>query len=194
MSKQERILAAALETISEKGPHETTIDEIAQRAGVAKGTVYLYFRNKDSLLSSLMQMGLDNLESAILARVNAESEPVEQLKVLISEHVTQTYKHITLAKVLWQQASNVALPLELKQEFLVRLKRQVDLVEGILKKGQAAHRLTLVDARVTARAIIGSLNRAVFDLDDPGSSPDSDVIIKTITHMILDGLVRTGGN
>mgnify|MGYP004707043205 CR=1 FL=1 len=75
MSKPKRILEAAVEVIAEKGLHETTIDEIAQRAGVAKGTVYLYFKNKESLLASLMQVGLEAFESAVRRRVAAHSEP-----------------------------------------------------------------------------------------------------------------------
>lgn len=93
MSKPKRILEAAVEVIAEKGLHETTIDEIAQRAGVAKGTVYLYFKNKESLLASLMQVGLEAFESAVRRRVAAHSEPVGQLKALIEEHVTQMHNH-----------------------------------------------------------------------------------------------------
>jgi AcrR family transcriptional regulator len=55
--KEERvkeIIAVAKTVFFEKGYFDSTIDEIAQRAGISKGTVYLYFKNKDELYASLM--------------------------------------------------------------------------------------------------------------------------------------------
>ena len=48
-SAKERILEAALEIFSQKGFHPATTDEIAERAGVGKGTLYRYFETKDKL-------------------------------------------------------------------------------------------------------------------------------------------------
>ncbi|WP_170920361.1 TetR/AcrR family transcriptional regulator [Desulfacinum hydrothermale] len=59
---RDRILEAALEVFSEKGFHHATMDEIADRAGVGKGTVYRYFSSKDNLFSQLVQARLQELE------------------------------------------------------------------------------------------------------------------------------------
>ena len=195
MSKPERILEAALEVIAEKGPHETTIDEIAQRAGVAKGTVYLYFKNKDSLLASLMQVGLDAFDSAVRRRVAGHSDPIEQLKALIEEHVTQLHNHLKFGNIIWSQTSHT-LPLELKEVFRECAKAYVDLLSTILERGRECGSMQVLDARMTARAIIGSMNQAVFDFTNPGCNTGTDcrTVIDAITFFIFNGVIKSGGN
>ena len=57
--KRERILEGALEAFAEKGFYNTKVSEIAGKAGVADGTIYLYFKNKDDLLISLFEDRMD---------------------------------------------------------------------------------------------------------------------------------------
>ena len=196
MSKPERILEAALEVIAEKGPHETTIDEIAQRAGVAKGTVYLYFKNKDSLLAALMQVGLEAFESAVRRRVAEHSEPVEQLRALIEEHVTQMHNHLKFGKIIWSQTSHANLPSDIKDAFMNRARSYIDLLSSILEQGQKSGCMHVLDTRMTARAIVGCMNQAVFDFTEPKCSTDTDCkrIIDSISFFIFNGLIKSGGS
>lgn len=59
--KSENILLAALHQLSEKGFSETTMDDIAKRAGVAKGTLYLYYPSKESLLMAIAEKTVQTL-------------------------------------------------------------------------------------------------------------------------------------
>jgi len=194
MSKQERILRAAQDIIAEKGPHETTIDDIAARAGVAKGTVYLYFKNKDSLLASLMQIGLEAFEAAVRRKVEAHSEPREQLRALIEEHVAQMHNHVKFGKIIWSQTSHAVLPPELKTMLMNCARSYVDLVSTILIRGHECGCMHILDARMTARAIIGSMNQAVFDFTDPNNVTDCKTTTKAITFFIFNGITMSGGN
>ncbi len=58
---KERILEAALEVFSHKGFHPATMDEIAEKAGVGKGTLYRYFETKEKLFAELVQLRLEEL-------------------------------------------------------------------------------------------------------------------------------------
>jgi len=58
MARRETILKAAKAVFAEKGVFATTIDDIAERAEVAKGTIYLYFRAKEEMFAALMDEGL----------------------------------------------------------------------------------------------------------------------------------------
>ncbi len=60
-SAKERILEAALEVFSNKGFHSATTDEIAERAGVGKGTLYRYFETKDKLFQELVRLRTEEL-------------------------------------------------------------------------------------------------------------------------------------
>ena len=53
--RRDAILSAALEEFSARGFADTRLDDVAQRAGVAKGTIYLYFRDKESLFQDLVR-------------------------------------------------------------------------------------------------------------------------------------------
>lgn len=59
---KDRILDAALDVFSDKGFHLATVDEIAERAGVGKGTLYRYFPNKEGLFNELVRLQLEDLE------------------------------------------------------------------------------------------------------------------------------------
>jgi AcrR family transcriptional regulator len=58
-ARPSEILAAALQVIAEEGIAGARMDDIAKRAGVTKGTIYLYFENKDVLFKSLLLSSTD---------------------------------------------------------------------------------------------------------------------------------------
>src|SRR5437867_3606082 len=79
-SEQRRaeILEAALSLFSSKGFHETTMEEVAHAAGVAKGTIYLYFPSKEHVLLALKREFMQGLTTAVADIV---AEAIEQLEV-----------------------------------------------------------------------------------------------------------------
>jgi AcrR family transcriptional regulator len=68
-AKHEAILAAALDEFSARGFAATRLDDVARRAGVAKGTIYLYFRDKEALFQELVRTMLVPLVGALEAPV-----------------------------------------------------------------------------------------------------------------------------
>jgi len=193
MGKQELILLAALEVVAEKGCHEASIDEIAERAGIAKGTIYLYFRSKDRLLAALFRRGIEKMGATIKEKVESEPHPVAQVKALIREHATETYRHIGFVKVLMSQSDLVAFPRESRDELLAAYRDYFAFVKSVLQRGQAVGAFASFDAAIMARAIGGSINHAIFAVEDPTESPDLDTIIETLTKLILSGVVKSGG-
>ena len=73
--RREAILAAALEEFSARGFAATRLDDVARRAGVAKGTIYLYFRDKESLFQELVRAMVSPLVGAI------EAAPLRDLPI-----------------------------------------------------------------------------------------------------------------
>ena len=83
--KRRRILQAAVKVFARKGYFAARVTEIAQRAGVADGTIYLYFRGKEDILVSLF----DELMAEHVERARAEMQAVEDAPSrlrLIAEH------------------------------------------------------------------------------------------------------------
>ncbi len=77
-ARRDAILAAALEEFSTRGFGATRLDDVARRAGVAKGTIYLYFRDKETLFQELIRAMLTPLVGTIEA-MGAVDLPVRQL-------------------------------------------------------------------------------------------------------------------
>jgi len=71
-ARREAILAAALDEFSARGFEATRLDDVARRAGIAKGTIYLYFRDKESLFQELVRTMLTPLVGSIEAMGKAD--------------------------------------------------------------------------------------------------------------------------
>lgn len=80
--KRQKILNAARQVLGEKEIHETLMDEIANRAGVAKGTLYLYFQSKEDLFKGLFQQTLSNLVIRVGESVKGKLSGKETLKAV----------------------------------------------------------------------------------------------------------------
>lgn len=72
--KYNQILDAAVEVIAENGFHRSQVSKIAKKAGVADGTIYLYFKNKEDLLVSLFQNKMGNF----IERIRKATENVDK--------------------------------------------------------------------------------------------------------------------
>ena len=86
------ILAAARRLMEQKGLDSLTMDEIAQAAGVAKGTIYLYFQSKDELIIALLSQVGDAIASdleGILAKPDSSSDKLVQVLKLLLHYVEQ---------------------------------------------------------------------------------------------------------
>lgn len=106
--RQERealILQVAEEVLLEKGYYETSIDEIAARVGIAKGTVYLHFPSKEDLVIAIfardMRSFLQNIDEAV------ETKPTSQAKLEAILHLLYTGLFCKHAQFVYNMYSNV---------------------------------------------------------------------------------------
>ncbi len=99
-NKHKKILAAAVEVFSEKGFYNSRVSEIAQRANVADGTIYLYFKNKDDILISLFEEEFGKIVDDMREELEKESDPVQKLRRFILAHFTIIAKRQQLLDVL----------------------------------------------------------------------------------------------
>ena len=76
---KEAILQAAIQLFGEKGFEKTSIEELAQRAGIGKGTVYSYFRTKSDILHSFCEYELEILHQELTARADQDISILEQM-------------------------------------------------------------------------------------------------------------------
>jgi TetR/AcrR family fatty acid metabolism transcriptional regulator len=158
--KRRRILQAAVKVFARKGYFAARVSEIAARAGVADGTIYLYFGGKEDILVSLF----DEVMSEHVTRARAEMEAVEdapsRLRLLAEHHLRALGADRDLA---------VVFQVELRQstKFMERftatwLRRYFDLVTSVIEQGQREGTLRSdLPRKLVAKAFFGTLDELV---------------------------------
>ena len=80
--RRNELLIAARAIFSKKGFHEATIDDVAEAADVAKGTVYLYYKSKRDLYLEALRFGIESLNRELEVKVSEAGTCLEKLRVL----------------------------------------------------------------------------------------------------------------
>jgi TetR/AcrR family fatty acid metabolism transcriptional regulator len=132
--KREKILKAAIKIFARDGFFNAKVEDIARQAGVATGTTYLYFKNKDDLLISIFEEEMMPIIKSAEEVIDAADTPDEKIRAFIAHHLQLVEENADMAHLL---------QVELRQssKFLVnysgtKFKEYLDLISDILKKGQ----------------------------------------------------------
>lgn len=96
---RQRLYDAAVALIAERGYAATTVDQIAERAGVAKGTVYYNFTGKAALFAALLEYGIDRLAQT-LREATAGRAPLDALDAVVGAELEFIGEHEAFARLL----------------------------------------------------------------------------------------------
>jgi AcrR family transcriptional regulator len=96
------ILRAALASFASEGLYATRIEDITERAGIAKGTFYLYFDDKDALVAAVVARGFDALRSAVEARLVGARTLREEARLVARAHLDFFAGHPDYVRILHQ--------------------------------------------------------------------------------------------
>lgn len=159
-SKRERILRAATDVFAKNGYFKAKVSEIAKAAGVADGTIYLYFDGKEDVLTTIFREHTRSYLQSLERDLANIRRPDEQLRVAIRHHLETLGRDRALAVV-----SQVELRHSLK--FMSLLSQQevadyLDMIRKIIENGQAegAFRRTL-HPQLVAKSVFGILDEMV---------------------------------
>ncbi len=155
--KRERILRAAVRVFAKKGFYASRVSEIAHAAGVADGTIYLYFKSKDDVLTSLFEDRMTRLLAVLREEIAAAPDAQAKVRRMIELQLGLLDGERDLAEVVTvnlRQSSKL-----LKQYAAKRFTEYLELMAGVISEGQQRGELRGdVSARVMARAIFGALD------------------------------------
>ncbi len=155
--KRERILDAAVKVFARKGFHATRVSEVAKAAGVADGTIYLYFESKDHLLVSLFEHRVGRLLAYLETELPRASSAAHRLRRIIELQLGLLEGERDLAEVITvilRQSS------KLMREYAVpAFSAYLDAIASVIAEGQAAGELRDdVSPHLAARAVFGALD------------------------------------
>jgi AcrR family transcriptional regulator len=170
--RQQDILEAAREVFFEKGIHRTTVDDVASQAEISKGTVYLYFQSKESILAHLLLEGLSILLSQLeAAYAPQEPLPAEQhLCQLVDAYwrFSQAYPdYFRLLMALDRGRFRERVAAEMYQQILTGSTRGLELVAKAIQQGVREGTFSTNDPLLAAGVLWGSLNGALTLMANP---------------------------
>lgn len=185
-NKKTRILKSAVKVFARKGFHETKVAEIARAAGVADGTIYLYFKNKDDLLISLFEDQMDRLNEQLRSDLNGLPDTALRVRHVVRCQLGHVKDHRDLAEVLsvtLRQSNRF-----LRQFAAPKFSEYLDIIAEVIAEGQRKGEIRDdVAPRVVARALYGALDGLMLTWA-LGRSPASR--LERAALQVADVLVR----
>ena len=155
--KRERILLAAMRVFASKGFFGAKVADIALDAGVADGTIYLYFKSKDEVLTSLFEDRMSRLLAVMRAEIAAHDSATNRIRRLIELQLGLLEGERDLAEVVTvnlRQSTKL-----LKQYAARRFMEYLELMASVIADGQHHGEFRAdVSPRIVARAIFGALD------------------------------------
>jgi TetR/AcrR family fatty acid metabolism transcriptional regulator len=205
--KRERILTAAERIFAKHGFFAARVSEIAKEAGVADGTIYLYFKSKDDLLISLFESRMSQVNAALEAAIEAEAKatPSRQLHAFIRTYLKLVHDEPAAAEVLTielRQSSKFMKEYD-NPQFVAFLR----MLGAIISAGQDKGEIDpSIPSHVAARMIFGMLDelslawvlsKTTISTGTPGTRPKkfdivraADWVVALVTNGLANGVDR----
>jgi TetR/AcrR family transcriptional regulator, fatty acid metabolism regulator protein len=157
VDKRARILKSAVKVFARKGFHETKVAEIARAAGVADGTIYLYFKSKDDLLISVFEETVEELSSRLSTDLGSLPDTASKVRHVVRSQLGIIKAQRDLAEVLsitLRQSNRF-----LRQFAAPKFSAYLDIISAVIEQGQQNGEIRAdVSPRVVARALYGALD------------------------------------
>lgn len=188
--KEQRILDAAKVLFARYGLKKTSIEEIAQYAGLGKGTIYLYFKSKDEIFSTLCGMIKSSLMHELDESLKPLTLPQEKLRMLI---YTRLRFFDRMAKEFGMTAES---PVDreynpsLESAKAEMSKVQITMIQTIIEEGMQRGDFRTASAEITAFGIYYALEALSKPWQCGGRMLDIDEKINATVNLFLDGLLR----
>ncbi|WP_242240599.1 TetR/AcrR family transcriptional regulator [Bacillus cereus group sp. BfR-BA-01309] len=182
--KYNQIIDAAVIVIAEKGYHQAQVSKIAKQAGVADGTIYLYFKNKEDILISLFQEKMGEFVETIRQKTAGIESAVSKLFMLVETHFLLLSQNDPLAIVtqLELRQSNQDLRLKINEVLKGYLQVMDEILEIGIKQGEFQADLNV---RVARQMIFGTVDEVVTNWVMSDHKYDLVALSKTVHGLLI---------
>ncbi len=189
------ICAAALDVFTERGFAAAKLDDIARRAGVSKGTLYLYFKDKDELFRAAVRdtiaPDIDSVSGALLASDLPFEDCIRMLLKRFAE-VSAKVPVGAVAKMVVGESRNFPKLAKVWHDEIV--SKAIGLIAALIEKGQRRGEVRAGDPRLHAFSLMGPMMIAILwreTLQPAGGAPvDIEAMAAQHAETILGGLLK----
>jgi AcrR family transcriptional regulator len=188
-ARRAQVLRHAKRIFARKGYHRTNVAGIIARAGIARGTFYLYFHNKRDLFEELLAQVVGELKTRVhrIRLGPGEPSPVDQLRANLRRVLNYVLAERDLTDILLNHSVGFDHELDVKiRDFYDRIAEQI---QRSLDLGVAMRLVRRCDTRITAYCILGGIKEVVGQLARERRR-DIGVLVEEILDFGLKGVAR----
>ena len=159
--KREKILESAIKVFSKTGRTNTKISDIAEEAGIGKGTIYEYFQSKDEVFSATFNYFMEKQEEVIARRLNRIHDPLEKLRAFFSawaEVLEGEYlDYLEIVLDFWAEGVRKGDD-SWKIDLNVLYTENIGYLDKILQECVTSREIKPVDTKLIAAIMLGALD------------------------------------
>lgn len=192
LNHRQEMLAAALQLFSEKGYHNVSMHEIAERADFAIGTLYKFFKNKEDLYRALMLEQADKFHEAVIKAISEPGGEVEKLRNYVQVKGEIFRANVAVIRLYFAETRGATFYVHagLEQEIRDRYRRFMHTLSKVFEKGIKRKRFKkIADPFHLAIALDSITNAFLFLwLEDPDHYPypkNPDIILNILFKGLL---------
>lgn len=183
---RERIVRTARDLIAQGGYAEARVAAVAERAGVATGTVYRYFPSKAELFAEVFRRASQREVDAMAEATLADGRPAAERAATAAELWAR--RALRARRLAYSLLAEPVDPL-VEAERLAFRRAYRDVIAALIADGVAAGELPRQDPEITAAALVGALGEAlVGPLSPAGDEVDPDVLVAEVVSFWLRAL------
>jgi TetR/AcrR family fatty acid metabolism transcriptional regulator len=186
-SKYHRILEAAVKIFARQGFHQSTVAQIAKEAGVADGTIYLYFKNKDDIMVHFFGFKAKQVFDRFHAEVARGADSVEKLRNLVRVHLSEFQRDPDMAVVYHVETHQISRLAE--DQIRAMGKMYHDIISDIVEEGQQEGLLRRdLYLSLVKRLILGAVDETIGAWLHSGRSYDLISMADPLADLFIKGI------
>jgi TetR/AcrR family fatty acid metabolism transcriptional regulator len=184
--KYRQIIDAAVVVIAQNGYHQAQVAKIAKQAGVADGTIYLYFKNKEDILISLFEEKMGNFVENIQSKIAGFNTAAEKLLVMVETHfeMLSNDHHLAIVTQLELRQSSIELRLKINDVLKGYLKVVDQILQEGIENGEFPENL---DVRLTRQMIFGTIDEMITTWVMNEERYDLTALAPKVHQLLLNG-------
>ncbi len=192
--RRREILNAAKGLFAERGFHAASVSEIIKRAGIARGTFYLYFNSKDAVFESILELAIHELQVRIIGVDVEEGAPPPSLQ--LHENVSRVLNYMLSDSELIQLILAHGLPPDAPMAIRVDafFGHVEELIASSLSYGMAVGLVRKCDPHLTAAQILGSVRGGMRHLIQAHKSFEVTEVASQLIDFALQGVILSKKN
>lgn len=185
--RKSQIIDTATSLFHEKGYHETSLDDIADRVGFTKPAIYYYFNSKDDILFAIVDSIVESALKRIRDIARQEGSAAERLHELLAENTSVILENIEANTVFYN--SRGFLTEERERDVREREREYTGVVRDLYVEGVRAGELLDIDATVATSTLLGASIWS-YRWFAPQGRLSREQVARDVATLLMNGFTR----